>query len=167
MALPLLLALLLGAGAYASELTGERATFVFSRPVAWWRMLLAKLIFAAAIIIGATLLAALFYRLAAPAPYRHLATVPHLLAGAWGVAWKLGMLYLFGLACSVVLPGMAGGLLTVTAITGGAGGPLVATPVLEVLSPGYRGTNLFGGICLSGHLGWPHSAPRCRCCALA
>lgn len=114
--LPLLMAALVGAGAFAGETTRDRATFVYSRPIPWWAMLVAKFIFGAVIMVGAPLLAALLFRCFAPEPYRLLATPAHLLVGVWGLAWKLAVLYLFGLACSVVIPGIAGGVLTVVVV---------------------------------------------------
>jgi len=112
---PVLLAVLVGAGTYAGELIGDRATFTFSRPIDWRALLAAKLLFGAILVFGTPLLAALCFRLSSPAAYHPLMTPAHVLVGVWGVGWKLGAGYLFGLACSVVKPGFAGGMMTVTA----------------------------------------------------
>ncbi len=114
-ALPLMLALLTGAGAYASELSGERATFAFSRPISLRAMLCAKLLFGAIIFIGVPLLAALLLRFTIPAPLQHLATPVHLLTGAWTMTWPLAVCYLFGLGCSVMSPRLPGSILVIAA----------------------------------------------------
>jgi len=113
--LPITLAVLVGAGGYAGELVGDRATFTFSRPIDWRALLAVKLLFGLLISFGTPLLAALCFRLGSPAEYHHLITPASVLAGVWGVGWLLGAGYLFGLACSVVKPGFAGGMITLTA----------------------------------------------------
>lgn len=110
--LPLLLALLAGAGGYASETKAGRAEFLFSRPVSGGRVLLGKLLYGAMIAFGAPLLAAvIFYGIADPA-YHAQMTFPHLLLGVWDLGWKMGALYLLGLACAPVVPGLFGGIMT-------------------------------------------------------
>jgi|GEM_PF-2123667 len=112
-ALPLILGLLAGAGAYSSELA--RSHSVFSRPITPRTLLAAKLLFAAIVCLGAPLLAAVITWCVAPEPYRHLATPSNMLLGALGVAWKYWLVYLLGLSCSVVVPSLAGGILTLAA----------------------------------------------------
>lgn len=113
---PLLAALLLGLQAYAADTPRERAHFTFSRPIAWPWLLLAKLLPAAVVIVGAPLLAAAVAYLIGPAIYRPFLTLPHALAGAWAVSLPLALVYLFGLGCSTLLAGLAGSLLTLTSV---------------------------------------------------
>jgi len=111
---PVTFAVLVGAGGYAGELVGDRATFTFSRPIDWRALLAAKLCFGAILAFGVPVLAALCFRLGSPAPFHALVTPAHVLAGVWAVGGKLAASYLFGLACSVVKPGLAGGVMTMT-----------------------------------------------------
>ena len=114
-ALPPLLAGIVGLGGYGSELRRGRALFLFSRAVHWQQLLLAKVLYGAIIILGAPAAACLF-RLTCAEPYRHLVTLSHVLAGIGALAWPMALCYLGGLACSVVLPGLAGGVLTIVSI---------------------------------------------------
>jgi len=125
--LPLAIGLLTGAGAYAGELA--RSQSVFSRPINRRALLTTKLLMAAVICLGASLLAAVITWCIMPAPYRHLATPANLLSGALGVAAKNWLIYLLGLTGSVVIPGLAGGVLTLIA----ALLPLVAVTALAEL----------------------------------
>jgi len=111
--LPMLLGLAVGAGAYSSESLPERARFLFAHPVRWQQVLLVKVLLGLAVAVIVPLLAALIFRVAGPAPYRHLVTIATVLAGAWPVMSALMIGYLLGLACSPMLPGAAGGALAV------------------------------------------------------
>lgn len=114
-ALPFLLSLLVGAGAYSSELTGERATFAYSRPISWKKMLLAKSLFGITIAVGSCVLAAVGYRLFCPPQYLPFATFSRLAQGVGTMSLFMCSAYLGGLLCSVVLPGVSGGILVAIA----------------------------------------------------
>jgi len=109
--LPLAMGMAAGAGAYSAESLPERARFLFARPVRWQHVLLAKVMLGLAVAVAVPLLAALIFRLAGPEPYRPLVTMETVLAGAWPVTAALMIGYLLGLACSLMLPGAAGGVL--------------------------------------------------------
>lgn len=124
--LPLVIGLLIGAGSYAGELA--RSQSVFSRPITPRALLVAKLLFAGIVCLGAPLLAGVIAWLTVSDTMRHLMSPWTLLSGALGVAWLYGLCYLFGLTCSVVIPGYAGGILTLAvvclpliAVLGGSG----------------------------------------------
>jgi len=135
-ALPCVIGLLVGAGAYAGELA--RSQSVFSRPIDWRILLGSKLLFAAAICLGAALLATVNTWIVEPAPYRHLATPSNMLLGALGVVWLYWLFYLLGLTCSTVISGLAGGILTLVA----AFLPLIAAmALLEAYIPGWYGSS--------------------------
>jgi ABC-type transport system involved in multi-copper enzyme maturation permease subunit len=114
--LPGLFAVLVGANAYSAEITRTRMFFTFSRPISWQALLTAKLLFAAIIACGIPLLAAVYFRFTCAEPYRAFATVLHLLAGVGLLAGILLVGYLTGLACSVVIPGVAGGILVLVTL---------------------------------------------------
>ena len=121
--IPFAIGLLIGAGAYAGELSRSQA--LFSRPITPRALLTAKLLFAGMVCFGVPLLAAAIAWLAASDAVRHLMTPWTLLSGALGVAWLYGLCYLFGLTCSVVIPGYAGGILTLAT---------AALPLIAVLA---------------------------------
>jgi hypothetical protein len=111
-----LLAVLLGSTAYASETLPGRAIFVFARPVAWWRPLLGKVLSAALFILAGLLIAVLWYKLGGPERYRPLFTAEKMLLV---LAIGLGALlvpYLVAMCCSVVLTGITGGIITFCAV---------------------------------------------------
>lgn len=110
---PVALAVLAGAGGYVSELHKGRADFIFSRPISWHSVLLVKLLIGAAVILFVPLLSALAFRVVGPLPYRELVTPATALAGAWPLIFVMAIGYLVGLACSLIVPGIAGGMLTV------------------------------------------------------
>jgi len=148
--LPLVISLLVGTGAYAGELANGRAQSVFSRPITPRALLAAKLLFAIVICLGAPLLAAAVAWCIAPESYRHLMTPSSLLSGALGAAWKYGLVYLLGLTCSVVISGLAGGILTLA----GAILPLVAVmaqmPNSYSFGTNFAGWNLHNYACRAG-----------------
>lgn len=108
----IILAVLAGLTGYGSELTGARAVFLYTRALCWQQVLLAKALLGLVVIFGASFIAALVMRLLAPAPYVPFMTPWHLLQGALLPSLLLGSFYLLGLGCSIVLPGLAGGILT-------------------------------------------------------
>jgi hypothetical protein len=127
-ALPLAIGLLVGLGGYSSELAHGRAQSVFSRPISGMKLLVVKILFGAIIALAAPLLAAVIEGIIAPAHYRHLISGPDLLLGALGPAWKNGLIYLLGLACSTIIPGLAGGMLTLISV-------IIVTITLWLFSP--------------------------------
>jgi len=110
----MIISMFVGAGAYASELAPGRAAFAYSRPVSWQALLLSKLLPALACAVAAVVLGVLLFRLLCPAPYLPFISAGHLALGALQLCWMVAGNYLCGLACSVVLPGIAGGVLTLT-----------------------------------------------------
>ena len=103
-------------GEYNSELKRGRAFFLFTRAVKWRNVLFAKVLFGTIIIIGTPLLAAGIFYFTCPEPYFHLTTLPNILVGVGLLVWPSMLCYLCGLACSVILPGLAGETLTVTSV---------------------------------------------------
>lgn len=104
-----LVAVLMGAGAYSSEIAGESATFLYSRPISWLKVLIAKTLAALAIIAAAAVLSAVAYRLLCPPIYLKFATIARMVEGVRTAILQMGTAYLFGLICSVMLPGTLGG----------------------------------------------------------
>ncbi len=126
-------ALLCGLAAYAPESRQARALFLFSRPAPWQLVLLGKVLFGLAVAVGVPLLAALCMKLGGPAPYRAFITPATALAGAWTIIWPHSLIYLFGLACSTLLPGMAGGMLTLAGVVSLLAG--VVAGLLDIVAP--------------------------------
>ena len=114
--LPLLFAGVVGLGGYASELQRGRALFLCARAVRWQELLLAKLLFGVIVSLGLPALAATLLFLTCPGPYHAVITPSHLLAGIGAEAWPMLLCYAGGLACSVLLPGLAGSVLAVVSI---------------------------------------------------
>ena len=116
--LPVAVALLAGLGAYGSELTGGRATFLYSRAICWKQVLFAKLLLGVSVLAAAPVLTALILRLKAPAPYLPFMTPAHLLFGALWVILLTGTAFCVGLGCSIVLTGLAGSILVLLGYIG-------------------------------------------------
>jgi len=114
--LSLIFAGVVGLGGYTSELRRGRALFLFTRPTHWHAVLWAKVLFGVITILAAAVLAAGLFRLTCPEPYHHFVTLPNMLMGIGVLAWPIVLCYLGGLAASVILPGLAGGALTVVSI---------------------------------------------------
>ncbi|HOF86500.1 MAG TPA: hypothetical protein PLZ36_00165 [Armatimonadota bacterium] len=114
--LPLTLALLTGAGGYASDTAHGRAGFLCARPVSPWQILGGKLLFGALVAFGVPLLAAAIFYGTCDAVYRPFVTLPHVLAGVGDIGGKMGACYLLGLASSLVVPGVLGSLLTLSSV---------------------------------------------------
>lgn len=106
-----LIALLLGAATFSSEIAGRNANFLFSRPVSWKKLLLSKVIIGIGLLLLTAVITAIVYRLICPEPYKHLATPYSLGKGVLYAMMFMGFGYFFGLVCSAVLPGAFGGLL--------------------------------------------------------
>ena len=128
--LPIATAFLFGLGAFSSEQAGS-ADFLYSRPVSWKKMLLAKVAAALVVIVGSVVLSAVVYRLIRPEQYAQFTTVPHLARGAAYTAALLMVAYLFGLAYSPPLPGVFGGIVTFIALMVALG---LETSVYQALS---------------------------------
>lgn len=126
LALPFVLALVVGTGAYASELGGGRAPFLYARPVRWQAVLGAKVLVGMAVIVIMPLLAGILYWRFGPEVHCSYVTAGTIFANTWPLMWVMAVLYLTGLSCSVLLPGLAGGLLTLIGVV------LVAIAVFAV-----------------------------------
>lgn len=113
---PVIVALLLGAGAHSSEISSGAIQFVRSRPVSWKKALLAKVIVALGIIIAATLVSAVAFCVLRPPAYSDFVTIDRLWAGFWLAVMLQSIAFAVGLVCSVVIPGAIGGVLTGTVI---------------------------------------------------
>lgn len=109
-------ALVFGASAYSSELAGGTADFVYSRPVSWKKLLAAKLIVSVEILLMTTIMAACIYRSVCPEQYIRFAGLSHMAKGVGIATLSMGAGYLLGFLCSVVLPGMFGGLLVLIVV---------------------------------------------------
>ena len=116
---PMGVALLAGLGAYGSELTGERATFLYSRPISWKQLLLVKVLLGLAVALLATTLGALAMRFTIPVEYLPFATPGKLALSSVEFAGITSIAYLVGLGCSIALPGLAGSILTLLIGFGG------------------------------------------------
>ena len=106
------LALLAGLFGYGSELKGGRVTFLYSRAQLWKSLLFVKIASGVLVTVLAVVLGALASRLTAPIAYLPQMTPAHLAQGAASMALITGCAYLLGLGCSIVLPGLAGGIVT-------------------------------------------------------
>jgi len=108
-------ALFLGLNTYSSEIARGAGQFLYSRRVSWKAILATKLASGIAVIIGSAIITALGYRLLCPAPLLRFATLDRLASGAGHIALSTGWAYLFGVVCSVALPGVSGGVLIAVA----------------------------------------------------
>ena len=98
--------LVLGIRAYSGEMGANTVEFLYSRPIKWWQVLLAKLIVGISAIVSTALLGLLLYVLTAPRyymPFLHEELLSGLgeMVGVWGAAFGLG------LAVSALMPGIA------------------------------------------------------------
>ncbi|HOS44084.1 MAG TPA: hypothetical protein PK794_10370 [Armatimonadota bacterium] len=109
--IPALFALLSGLAGYGSELVGGRAAFLFSRPVGWGRVLLAKVLPGAATALLGAIVGAVACRFTLPAHYLPFVTPLSLTLGALGIGVVMLTVYLIGLACSTTLRVLAGAAL--------------------------------------------------------
>lgn len=102
---PILMAFLMGASGFASELTSRRAVFLLTRPVTWRSILISKIIIGACAILAASVLAAIAYRLTCPPSYTGLVTTSGLAEGIWLAVIFTGFSFLTGFASSSVFAG--------------------------------------------------------------
>lgn len=106
-----IISVIVGAGAYSSELTGNRADFVYTRPIPWHRLLLAKVLFGVITVISSAMISSIIIRFTTPAPYLPFATPMNLLSGAIPLMVVALIAYFVGLCFSTTLPGIAGGVI--------------------------------------------------------
>lgn len=111
-ALSVFAALGLGAGAYSSELGGT-ADFARSRPISWKSMLAAKLVVGVVSVIVTVLLSVLVFCAKCPSQYHAFVNPVDLAPGVKAMFLIIGMSYLFGFTCSVIVPSIAGGIAVV------------------------------------------------------
>jgi hypothetical protein len=130
--IPLALALLAGLLGYKSELAGGRASFLYSRAQLWKSLLFVKIITGIIVTLLAVGLSVLASRLCAPAAYRPFLTPAYLAASAIYMSAATGGAYLLGLCCSIVLPGLAGSIITLLFWLGMG---LIIGNIQEMLAP--------------------------------
>ncbi|MEN6521758.1 MAG: hypothetical protein ABFD46_11495 [Armatimonadota bacterium] len=102
---PILIAFLMGASGYSSELTSKRAVFLLTRPITWRSILASKLIVNTCVLLAASILASIVYLLTCPAAYTGLLTTPRLAEGVFFAVLFTGISFLTGFACSSVFEG--------------------------------------------------------------
>lgn len=117
MGVSVLLALLMGTGTYSRESSGNTADFLYSRPVSWKKILLAKLVVGVGIILTAAVVAAIVYRVTVPGPYVQFATAGALLRGVGIAVLVMAVPYLLASFTSMVLPGMIGAILMLVIVS--------------------------------------------------
>jgi len=108
-----------GAGRGGSKRTGSEFawTHLPTNPaVEWLASMVVPTIVIAAMGAWYGLAAAIVFRLMCPAPYLPFLPFSQIAAGFVGIGLAMTMPYLFGAACSVVLPGVVGSLLTMLVI---------------------------------------------------
>ncbi|MHB9107866.1 MAG: ABC transporter permease [Armatimonadota bacterium] len=110
-----LLAVLSGLAGFGSELKGERALFLFSRAVSWKQVLAAKVLFGVIAALVISIISTAASALCCPEIYRSFITPASLGGELLVLAAITGIPYLIGLACSIVLPGLAGSVLVLLA----------------------------------------------------
>lgn len=105
--------ILVGATAYTSEMgnTG-RISFLMAQPIRWQAVLGTKILVGLFVAIIIPLCAGVLYKSFGLPTYRIFVTGHNILVNAWPFIWSFSLLYLVGLACSVLLTGLAGGILT-------------------------------------------------------
>jgi hypothetical protein len=108
-------ALLFGAGAYSSEIAKGRADFLYSRRVSWKKVAMAKLLVGLGLILTTLVLAAATYKFLCPGPLARFATIDRLGLGMVYAILLTVLPYLAGVVCSVVLPGVFGGMIVALA----------------------------------------------------
>jgi len=119
MMIPILLALLAGLQGYSSELTGNRAAFLYMRGVIWKQVLAVKILLGLGVAILTAVLTTAISVLAMPAVYHPFMTMKTAAFSALFVVLFTGGPYLLGLCCSVVLPGIFGSIGTLMLYYGG------------------------------------------------
>lgn len=113
--LPIIIALFIGGSAYKSELTGDRILFAYSRPIAWWKLLIAKIIPGTiAVLITPIILFILYYQFFNDCYSNYISwhSVINNLLIVFSIYFAF---YLVGISSSTVLGGILGGLFTIIA----------------------------------------------------
>ena len=98
--------LVLGLRAYSGELGANTVEFLYSRPIKWWQILLAKLIIGVLAIVSTVLLGLLLYVLTAPRcymPFLH----EQVLSGLGEMMGIFGAAFILGFGVSALMPGIA------------------------------------------------------------
>lgn len=98
--------LVLGLRAYSGELGAGTVEFLYSRPIKWWQVFLAKLMTGVLAVVSTVLLGLLAYVLTAPhyyLPFLH----EQLLKGLGEMMLILGVCFVIGFGASVLMPGIA------------------------------------------------------------
>ena len=98
--------LALGLRAYSLELSSGTVDFLYSHPIKWWQIFLAKLIVGLLAVVSTVLLGLLMYVLSAPhyyMPFLH----EQVLAGLGEIMLVLGVSFAAGFAASALMPGIA------------------------------------------------------------
>lgn len=113
--LPAVGTLIMGAGSFAGELDAG-AGFLFSRPVSWKKLLIAKVAVGMFIIVASTLVSAILFRINLPEPYVRFASPERILMGVVYAVAIMSVYYLMGLVASPVVPRSLGGVLVVLCI---------------------------------------------------
>ncbi|MDO8683509.1 MAG: hypothetical protein Q7N50_08515 [Armatimonadota bacterium] len=119
LSLMMIVSLLFGFSAYSSEISGGAAGFLYSRRISWKKVMLAKIIVGLGTIVLVSILAAVIYYLTCPDIYARFATLDRLAIGIVYSTCILGLPYLIGAICSVVLPGIFGGIIVMLGLTAG------------------------------------------------
>lgn len=116
--LPIGIALLLGMTAFSSEISSGTAHFLYSRPVSWRTVAASKLLVGLSLLLASALASVVVYRLIRPEQYAEFTDALALLRAVEYGVLLTGAGYLAGFACSVVQPGIFGGVLVILAISG-------------------------------------------------
>jgi len=111
--LPFLYSLLMGCRTYPNELAQNRIDFLYSQPIGWKRILLAKALFGLIIPVLAAALAAAIFRVSCGEQYTAFATVSRLAESVRTISWIAWTSYLMGLFCSVVFAELVGGIVVI------------------------------------------------------
>lgn len=144
-----LVAWVIGASAFASELGKGAADFLCSRPVRWQAMLAAKVILGGAGVLLTAVVAAAAVTLLVDPVLRDLIIWPGMLRAAGALGLVLAIAYLIGLSGSAGAPGRQGGAVTSLGILGAVLVVMVFTePEQDRLNPAVLfGLPFLGGLC--------------------
>ncbi len=108
----LVLAAFTGGSAYASELSQNRVGFAFSRPIPWWKLMIAKLIPGLVVAVLSPIIAFTIFYLSINHDYHPYLISSNVIPGIWGIIWPNALVFTICFFSSSVLPGFASGFLT-------------------------------------------------------
>ncbi|HEY3414417.1 MAG TPA: ABC transporter permease [Armatimonadota bacterium] len=111
--LPMAATFLMGLSGYSRETSGGTMDFIFSRPIRWWWLLLAKAVAGAMALAGVSIISLPVYLLRAPSVYRPFLNASGLAEGMTVLWMALCAAYLIGLLLSSIVPGV---ILTVAVV---------------------------------------------------